>query len=34
MKSLLLLVPVLALAMASTAVAELRQIDLSIYGMD
>lgn len=34
MKLWLLLVPILAFATASTAFAELRQIDLSIYGMD
>ena len=34
MKRLLVLVPALALITAVNAFAELRQIDLSIYGMD
>lgn len=34
MKRLLLLVPALALATSVNAFAELKRIDLSIYGMD
>lgn len=34
MKRLFILIPVLALAASTTAFAEYRQIDLTIYGMD